>query len=170
MSLSLAKVGRKDQGLPVLRALEEKTKTRMRDFAAAARTIIEDDTAASIAAVERIVASEFSDPEGLFYLTRHLARLNQVGSALELFARVVGGGVFFYPSMLSDPWLDSVRKKPEFVKLLEKTEQRHPAAEKEFARLEGERMLRPGTRAAGVRSKKGIASSGMPGCCALPLP
>ena len=43
VALSLAEVGRKDEALPVLRALEEKTKTRMRDFIMAARTMIEGD-------------------------------------------------------------------------------------------------------------------------------
>jgi hypothetical protein len=93
-TLSLAEVGRKDEALAVLRTLEEKTKTRMRDFITAARTMIEGDSAESVAAVERIVASEFSDPEGLFYLRRHLAHLNQAESPLELFERVVSGGFF----------------------------------------------------------------------------
>jgi DNA-binding winged helix-turn-helix (wHTH) protein/tetratricopeptide (TPR) repeat protein len=141
VSLSLAEVGKKDQALPALRAMEEKTKTRMRDFATAARTIIEGDTAESVSAVGRIVASEFSDPEGLFYLMRHLARLKQVDAALELFKRVVGGGFCCYPAMLTDPWLESVRKKPEFVRLLERAEQQHRAAAAEFARLEGDRTL-----------------------------
>jgi len=74
VAVSLAEVGRKDEAVVGLRALEEKVKTRMRDFIIAARTLFEGDTAGSIAAVKRIVASEFSDPEGLFYLTRHLAR------------------------------------------------------------------------------------------------
>ena len=45
VALSLAEVGRKDEALPVLRALEEKIKTRMRDFMMAARTMIEGDAA-----------------------------------------------------------------------------------------------------------------------------
>src|SRR5712691_2150172 len=146
-ALSMAEVGRKDEALPVLRALEEKIKTRMRDFITAARTLIEGDEAESGAAVGRIVASEFSDPEGLFYLTRHLARLNQVNSALELFERVVGGGFFCYPAMLSDPWLEPVRMRPRFARLLGKAEQQHQVAEREFARLEGDRILGIGTRA-----------------------
>jgi hypothetical protein len=68
VALSLAEVGRKDETLPVLRALEEKIKTRMRDFIMASRTMIEGDAAGSVAAIRRIVASEFSVPEGLFYL------------------------------------------------------------------------------------------------------
>jgi DNA-binding winged helix-turn-helix (wHTH) protein/tetratricopeptide (TPR) repeat protein len=141
VSLSLAETGRKDQALPVLRAMEEKNKTRMRDFLTAARTIIEGDTAESIAAVGRIVASEFSDPEGLFYLTRHLSHLGQIDSSLQLFERVVGGGFSCYPAMLSDPWLEPLRKKPRFVGLLEKAEQQHRAAAGEFARLQGDRTL-----------------------------
>jgi TolB-like protein len=147
VALSLAEVGRKDETLQVLRALEEKIKTRMRDFIMAARTMIEGDAAGSVAAAGRIVASEFSDPEGLFYLTRHLARLNQVDAALELFERVVGGGFFCYPAMLSDPWLEPVRKAPRFARLLVRAEQQHRVAEKEFARLEGDRILGIGTRA-----------------------
>jgi len=148
VAVSLAEVGRKDEALPVLRTLEEKLKTRMRDFIMAARTMIEGDAAGSVAAVGRIVASEFSDPEGLFYLARHLARLNQVDAALELFERVVGGGFFCYPAMSSDPWLDPVRKRPQFAKLLGTAEQQHQVAAREFARLEGNRILGIGTRPA----------------------
>jgi TolB-like protein len=148
VAVSLAEVGRKDEALPVLRSLEEKLKTRMRDFIMAARTMIEGDAAGSVAAVGRIVASEFSDPEGLFYLTRHLARLNHVDAALELFERVVGGGFFCYPAMSSDPWLDPVRKRPQFAKLLGTAEQQHQVAAREFARLEGNRILGIGTRPA----------------------
>lgn len=148
VALSLAELGRKGEALPVLRALEEKIKTRLRDFIIAARTLIERDEAASVAAVGRIVASEFSDPEGLFYLTRHLARLNQVDAALELFERVVGGGFVCYPAMVSDPWLEPVRRRPQFASLLERAEQQHRVAEREFARLDGDRILGIGTQAA----------------------
>ena len=55
----------------------------MRDFMMAARTMIEGDAAASVAAIGRIIGSAFSDPEALLYLTRHLAHLNQVDAALR---------------------------------------------------------------------------------------
>jgi hypothetical protein len=109
--------------------------------------MIERDGAGSVAAVGRIVASEFSDPEGLFYLTRHLVRLNEVDAALKLFERVVGGGFLCYPAMLTDPWLEPVRSRPQFARLLETAEQRHQAARKEFARLDGDRILGIGARA-----------------------
>ena len=148
VAVSLAEVGRGSEAVAALRTLEEKIKTRMRDFMMAARTMIEGDAAGSVAAVRRIVASEFRDSEGLFYLTRHLAHLNQIDEALELFERVVGGGIFCYPAMSNDPWLDPIRDRPEFMKLLETAEQQHQVAEKEFTRLEGDRILGIGTRPA----------------------
>ena len=140
-AISLANLGRQNEALPALRALEEKIKTRIRDFLTAARTMIEGNAEASVAAVGRIVSSDFGDPEGLFYLARHLARLNEAESALNLLERVVGGGFFCYPALVSDPWLDSVRKSARFTILLGKAEQQHRRAEAEFNRLEGDRIL-----------------------------
>src|SRR5207244_7102117 len=139
VALSLAEVGRGSEAVAALRTLEEKIKTRMRDFMMAARTMIEGDADGSIAAAGSIVHSAFSDPEGLLYLTRHLAHLNQIDAALELFERVIGGGIFCYPAMLSDPWLEAVRTRPQFAKLLGVAEQQHQVAAREFARLEGDR-------------------------------
>jgi TolB-like protein len=154
VAVSLGESGRKDQAITASRALEEKTNTRMRDFLVAARTMIEGDAASSVAAIERIVASAFNDPEGLFYLTRHLARLNQVDSALALFERVVGGGFFCYPSMLMDPWLEPLRERQQFANLLATVEEQHHLAEKQFARLEGDRILGIGTRVGNERVAK----------------
>jgi len=141
VAVALAELGRANEAVPVLRALEEKIKTRMRDFMMAARTMMEGDATESVVAIERIVHSAFSDPEALLYLTRHLAHLNQVDAALRLFERVVRGGHFCYPALSSDPWLDPVRKKPEFTTLLNKAEQQHRLAAAEFTRLEGNRIL-----------------------------
>jgi len=115
----------------------------MRDFMVAARTLLEGDDAQSVAAVNRIVASDFRDPEGLFYLARHLARLQQVPPALELFERVVEGGFFCFPAMTHDPWLDPLRKKPAFAKRLRQAETQHREAVAAFIELQGERVLSP---------------------------
>ena len=140
-AVSMAEVGRKDEAITFLRTMEERIKTRMRDFMVAARTLIEGHAEESLAAVGRIVSSDFGDPEGLFYLTRHLARLNQTDLALELLERVVRGRFFCYPAMASDPWLDSIRKRTEFIRLLGDTEEQHQLIEEEFRRLDGNRIL-----------------------------
>ena len=139
--LALAELGRKDEALPPLRELEQKIKTRIRDFIVAVRALLENDRAESLAAVRRILASDFRDPEGLFYLSRHLARLNETAPALEILERVVAGGFFCFPVMAKDPWLDSLRKKPAFSKLLRQAETQHQAAAATFKRLQGDKLL-----------------------------
>lgn len=148
VALAMGEIGRTQEALPVLRALEAKIKTRLGDFIAAARTLLEGDRAASIAAVGRIVDSGFSDPQALFYLTRHLARLNETAAAMRLFERSVAGGFIAYPTMARDPWLETLRSDERFVRTLEVVEQRYLEAEQQFESLEGYRMLEVATRAA----------------------
>src|SRR5262249_40174680 len=126
--ISLAALGRADEALPLLRELEQTLKTRVPGFVVAARTLLEGHPAGSVAAVNRIVASGFKDPEGLFYLTRHLAYLNEVTPALDLFERVVSGGYFCFPAMEHDPWLDSLRSQPAFTRVLRRAETQHAEA------------------------------------------
>jgi DNA-binding winged helix-turn-helix (wHTH) protein/TolB-like protein len=141
VALSLAALHRQAEAVAALRHLEEKTRTRMRDFMIAARALLEGNAAESLAAVDRLVTSDFRDPEGLFYLTRQLAHLKQIGPALDLFHRVVAGGFVCFPAMERDPWLDPLRKTPEFAKLLGQAEARHREAAAAFARMQGSVVL-----------------------------
>ncbi|HKA00361.1 MAG TPA: winged helix-turn-helix domain-containing protein [Candidatus Solibacter sp.] len=141
VAIALNEVGRGSEAVPTLRTLEEKIKTRMRDFMIAARAMIEGDPASSVAAIDRIIHSTFGDPEALLYLTRHLVHLNEADAALGLFERVVCGGLFCYPAMSRDPWLNPLRANSRFAALLARAEQQHKAAASEFARLDGNRIL-----------------------------
>jgi tetratricopeptide (TPR) repeat protein len=139
--LSMAALGRADEALGVLRELEHKIPTRIRDFIVAARTLLEGNTAESVGAIGRIAASDFRDPEGLFYLSRHLAHLQATAEALDLLDRVVTGGFFCFPAMARDPWLDPLRKKPAFTRLLRRAETQHREAAAAFERLGGAKVL-----------------------------
>ncbi|WP_263416502.1 winged helix-turn-helix domain-containing protein [Terriglobus albidus] len=141
VGLSMAETERRQDAIQALRSLEEKVATRMGHFARAARRLIEGDEAGSVAAVEAIVSSGFSDPEGLYYLTRHLAHLNQRDASLKLLERVVASGFSCHPAMLSDPWLDSIRVFPQFSGLLDEVKDRSQAAEAVFESFEGRRTL-----------------------------
>jgi hypothetical protein len=127
--------------LPALHDLEARNPTRLRDFAEAARTLLEDNKAASLAAIRRVIASAFGDPEALYYPTRHLTHLGETGQALALFERVVGGGFSCYPAMEGDPWLDPLRKEREFKKLLPKAEAQHGQALAAFEKSGGDKIL-----------------------------
>jgi DNA-binding winged helix-turn-helix (wHTH) protein/tetratricopeptide (TPR) repeat protein len=139
--IAMAELGRRDEALAVLRDLEHKIPARLRDFIVAARTLLEGNTDESLAAIGRVVASDFRDPEGLFYLSLHLAHLQATGPALDLLERVVDGGFACFPAMARDPWLDSLRKKPAFTRLLRRAETRHQDAVAAFERLGGSKIL-----------------------------
>jgi DNA-binding winged helix-turn-helix (wHTH) protein/TolB-like protein len=140
-ALALAELGRAAEAVSALRQLEEKTRTRLRDFMTAARTMLEGNRADSVAAVNRVVSSDFRDPEGLFYLTRHLAHLNERAAALDLLRRVVAGGFVCFPAMERDAWLDPLRKNREFSKLLREAEVRHRQAAVTFERMQGDQLV-----------------------------
>jgi hypothetical protein len=146
-ALSRAAVGRTAETVDELRELEPKTSTRLREFMVAARTLLQGDAAASVAAVGRILASDFRDPEALFYLTRHLAYLKEVEPALELFRRVVAGGFFCLPAMQHDPWLNPLRRRPAFEKPFGQAREEHDKASTAFAQLQGGTVLGLGSPA-----------------------
>jgi hypothetical protein len=106
-----------------------------------ARTLLEGRATDSIAAVGRIVDADFRDPEGLFYLSRHLARLNDVDAALALLDRVVARGYVCFPIVARDPWLDSLRTTPAFATLLRRAEGLHQEALAVFERLGGPKLF-----------------------------
>ena len=136
-ALALAALGRSAEAVAGLRQIEPKTGTRLRDFMIAARALLEGNRSESLAAVNRVLASDFSDPEGLFYLTRHLARLKETDAALGVFRRVVSGGFSCYPAMAHDEWLEPLRKKREFKELVETARTRHQQAIDIFDRHRG---------------------------------
>ena len=106
----------------------------------AARFLLEGKTAESITAVNHFVA-EFRDPEALYYSARHLAHLNEIDAAVDLFGRVVAGGCLCFPTFERDPWLKSLRKKPDFVKALRQAEIEHQKAVTVFRDRGGEKLV-----------------------------
>jgi DNA-binding winged helix-turn-helix (wHTH) protein/tetratricopeptide (TPR) repeat protein len=148
VALAMGEIGRTQEALPVLRPLEGKIKTRLGDFVVAARTLLEGDHAGSLSAIKRIVDSGFSDPQALFYLTRHLARLGQGEAAIDLFERAADGGFIAFPAMTRDPWLEPLRRNERYQRILGEVEAQFQKAERQFATLEGHRMLELDLRAA----------------------
>ena len=140
VALSMAELGRGAEALAAMREIEPKIPTRVRDLVTAARFLLEGKAAESIAAVNHFVA-EFRDPEALYYSARHLAHLNEIDAAVDLFGRVVAGGCFCFPAFARDPWLKSARKKPSFIKALRQAEIEHDKAATVFRDRGGEKLV-----------------------------
>jgi tetratricopeptide (TPR) repeat protein len=93
-----------------------------------------------------ILDAGFHDPEGLMLHCRELAFLGLLPEALDMVQRVVDGG-YHCPTLLTlDPWLDSLRGEPAFVRAVRQAEAGRARAAEAFARAGGERVLAAGTR------------------------
>jgi predicted Zn-dependent protease len=139
-AISLAAVGREVEALAALRQLQQAA-TRVSEFIAAARALLEGDRDASVASLNRVLASQYSDPEVLLYAARQLAHLGARDEAISGLARAIEGGHFCYPALAHDPWFDSVRHDVRFVELLERARERHTRALGAFREAGGERVL-----------------------------
>lgn len=139
-ALSLAALGRVDEALAILKKLEQSL-SRVPDFVLAARTLIEARRDESVATLRRILATKFSDPEGLLYVSRQLAHLGEHDDAVAVLRRAIDGGHFCYPTLARDPWFDGVRADARFVELVARAQARHEAAATAFREAGGERVL-----------------------------
>lgn len=69
--------------------------------------------ASEVAALAGAVKSE-DDPEVNYFSAAHLAYSGQTSAALDMLKRAIDGGYCSYPALDSDPFLASLRDKPEF--------------------------------------------------------
>jgi predicted Zn-dependent protease len=141
VAMSMAELGRSAEAIAVLREQEPKVPARVRDFMTAARTFLEGNTSESHAAILRVTASGFHDPEAFVYLARQLARMGDRDAALALLERAIDGGFACLSTLERDPWLDPLRHQPTFTTLLRRVGALHRSAETAFANLHGAQFL-----------------------------
>jgi eukaryotic-like serine/threonine-protein kinase len=94
---------------------------------------------------EAVLGAGFHDPEGLLLHVRELAFVGATERALALLNQVVHGGYHCPTALTRDPWLDSLRASPEFVRLVRQAEAGHARAAEAYIRAGGERILGVGT-------------------------
>jgi TolB-like protein len=141
VALALVEFGRGDEALASLREVEARMPTRRRHVAVAARALIEGRTAESVSQMKAMLSPDFRDPEGRFYVARHVARHGDADEALTQLEGVVADGFSCYPVFERDPWLDALRPKPGFTELLERCASRHAASRRAFEELNGRGVL-----------------------------
>jgi len=101
--------------------------------------LIRNELADSAASIRKL--AHIHDPEGRFYVARHLAHLGEGEEALAILKNVVEDGFFCLPAFTRDPWLDSLRGMPDFAAIVRRAEARHRQAVISFLTAEGDRVL-----------------------------
>jgi len=139
---SLVELGQVDAARAMLDAIEAQSGNRTPYFASAVRAFIDgrhrDGVAALIAqATSGIVA----DPEGSFYVARHLAHVGEADRAIAFVTAAIDAGYFCYPVMANDAWLADVRDRPDFQAVLPAAKARWERAAAMFAESGGPELL-----------------------------
>jgi hypothetical protein len=143
-AFALAELGRVDEALTLLRTVGQQAPPRMRDFMDASIALVSGQTRLDAAAVRELESGflhQVFDPEGLYYASRHLARMGEPEIALREFDRAVEGGYACYPAFESDPWFASLRGRDEFHAVMARAQAQHQAAVAAFRAGDGERIV-----------------------------
>ena len=136
-------LGRKSEALEAVRQMEAHWRGEGAELAylTSERAAFEGDRDTCIAAQRKVLATGFHDPEGLLFGVRNLAYTGAIEFALEMLASVVAGGMHCPIPLVRDPWFDSLRTEPEFVRLLRRSEQEHAESVRAYVEAGGERLL-----------------------------
>jgi len=140
---SLPMLGRTADAIASYRANEQRPLPPMVHlWLRASRQLLEGDRDEALASIDQFSTMHAFDPEGVYFIVRALAKLDQPSPALDLLEHhVVEAGFFCHQAFVSDPWLDSVRGERRFNAIVRRAQERSQDAEAEFRRLGGDRLL-----------------------------
>ena len=136
----LARWGRRDEAVALLREREPTLAATARAVAASHRTAIEGNRAEGVPVTERALAT-WPDPEGRYYLATNLARFGEPARALAELNRCLDDGFIHYRLLKRDPAVDSLRAKPGFTALCERAAAKYSDACIAFADAGGQRLF-----------------------------
>jgi serine/threonine protein kinase len=140
--MSLWMLGRQDEALEGVTRLEEQLPTGGEWlFLTTLRAAMQGKGDECVQASREMLATGFHDPEGLYLVARELAYAGARQDALDMLERVVTGGFHCPRALVQDPWLDSLRGDPTFVRLLHRAEEESAASAAAFREAGGERVL-----------------------------
>ena len=142
VAFSLVALGRKEDALALLAEKARNVPPRIRQIIGALRALLEGRRDEAIADID-VIASDFADAEGLYYLARQLAYAGAPDEAMRLLERATSRGFWCYPLLASDEWLDPLRHRPDFTAVLRRAEQERDLASAAFASAGGDQILGP---------------------------
>jgi serine/threonine protein kinase/tetratricopeptide (TPR) repeat protein len=138
-NVALALLGRRDEALASLRTIDDRIASLMVSFTSSLRLLLDARPADSVAALQPLRG--IRDPEARYFVGRHLVFAGDLAGGLGSIEWAVDNGFFCAPAMARDPWLDSVRNRPEFAAIMRRAEARHRDAVVTFMSAEGDRVL-----------------------------
>ncbi len=139
---SLPMLGRGEEALAILREIHARPVIGLEStILNAVRAGIEGNREECLENARRLLESGFHDPEGIYFAVRIVARVGDLDLALETLDRVVNSGFYCHATMARDPWLDSLRTNPEFVRILRRAEAGQREAAEMYVRAGGDRVL-----------------------------
>jgi eukaryotic-like serine/threonine-protein kinase len=133
--------GRQEEAVQGIRTMESQWQTSERPYLTALRAAMEGNRDECVEGTRQILATGFHDPEGLLFCARSLAQVQAHDFALSLLDRVVDGGFSCSRALVHDPWFDSLRAEPRFIRILHRAEAKTADAATAFAQAGGERLL-----------------------------
>jgi tetratricopeptide (TPR) repeat protein len=137
--LALASLGRRAEAIAALELIDQSVNSRLVTYGIAFLEMLRGDYPASLALIRQL--KDMRDPEGRFYVARHLTQLGETSEALDVLATAVRDGFFCVPVFVGDPALDPLRPLPAFANILRDAESRHRRAIVSFISAEGDRVL-----------------------------
>jgi eukaryotic-like serine/threonine-protein kinase len=81
------------------------------------------------------------DPEVLYYMARHLARINERERAITILSSVLDRGFLWVTAIARDPWFSSLRASVPYVDLIRNAEQKRDEVHAAFLAAGGEQLL-----------------------------
>ena len=105
------------------------------------RAYIEGDFQECLKAIEIGESLTRSDPEILYYMARHLARINEQERAITTLSRAINGGFLCATAVSRDPWFASLRPSPHFVELMRNAELQRCKVHAAFLEAGGEQLI-----------------------------
>jgi TolB-like protein len=140
--LLLAALGRTREAIEVLAGEERRFANRfMSTFARMLRLALEGEVEPALALATDIEDLAVQDPEATYYVSRLRARLGDHDRALATLTKAVEGGYFCSRVLREDPWLDGIRSRPAFQRLVEGAQVRQRGAASVFREAGGEALL-----------------------------
>lgn len=105
------------------------------------RAYLEGNIGECLRAIETGEPLARKDPECLYYMARHLARINEPERAIRILRGVIEGGFVCFSALARDPWMESLRSLPEYLQLLQFAEQRRSQMHASFVQAGGHELL-----------------------------